>query len=148
MIEAETNESQVCQYGQQSISGEHISQFFTSQKNISSWSTKVKDSIDQRDATLARLARKIKKYPADKKMFQAQIDEILYQRKRSDLLFEKLRSEFLEEENFSAENNCNACQGFEVTRDFDCFREILTSLEKVCGKFDHYALKYSNEIVR
>jgi hypothetical protein len=43
--------------------------------------------------------------------------------------------------------DCNSCQGYEVTRDFECFRSGLEGIEKVCGKFDHYGLLYAKQIV-
>jgi len=144
IIKKETNTSSVCQYGNIKISNDKLSDFFEKKTKVLSKKLNLPEpeAVDQRDVELSILRKKLELTTTEtqRKIIQIKIQNILNRRIFVDRLFSKLGVNQLKTLEIQKLND------EEYNLDYDCFKKSLVGIESVCGKFDHYGLKYTRQL--
>lgn len=127
-VKAKTVQSHVMQYGDLSFQSEPVSNFVGNQKKAASVQSDVEGAtVSSRDAKLMYLVTRHSRLMSSES--QDELNAEIESRRRYDDLFTAIK--------LAVGKPARA-----ATTDFNCYKDMIDSLEEVCGRTSDYGLKY------
>jgi len=150
-----TTTSQVCEYGDLSISSQTLN-LFQANKNAQEAKNTIQrptpgnpTPVDSRDVKETYLTRRLQteKCPLVKFSLEKELKEHMKQKARADVVFgsfkQQLNLRSVKEEMMKSNgDNCNNQYGLNA----DCMKASIQAAEKFCGAFDEHSIRYTDYI--